>query len=883
MAAAAAVLLAGGAAWGQTAPAANPERLDTQFAHELSRLKQIDLMKDQEAAAAGTPAENLWKAQLLLAQYDELIKAPGADAAKIGQDYLAAITAYVQANPKALDGGWALDHAQFILSRLSQPYLTRMEYFANNRRDRLALAPLAALADQLLRAGGDNLAASLKALEAAKPFDDKTYALRFSAAAEVRYYSAWALYFRAMSLDPAGGEGADRRKLLTQAVEALNEWAVDDSDNGVNFQAYLLRAKAENESGDLPRAQADFAKAQNDKAPNWVQYQSRYQMVVAFLRAGDLRQAQTTLDAFKRWIPRDNPEAGISADMLAYRVAWALAETRTDAAERRWGEHAALDILSGVIQRDPRYRDLVSDQLAAQIPDAMELNALMPIQLLAVARSITQAEDGKAPESQQRLTRGLAAAQAVIDDTTVPRPDRLEAIFLAGVTSALLNNPATAARYNVQFAELAPQDPRAAQMVNLALQQIGEIRKAATQAGKPLPPEMSALTGKALGLAIDTYGQKQWLFARARILEDEGKIDQAAAIYAAIPQDDRNYLDSRYRLVTIAADRFSQLAAKKEATEADVKKAAADLFDACGKFVGLLDHPPESAPREVLAAAQNGGYRYNIWFIEAAAALHPLVKQADVAIDRLEKLEAAKKQLSAAQQTSLLRYRILAYQLAGQSDKAMQVIGEFMASAGTNNADALNVLHGMVLSTIDEIDKVESTNPAQAKQLAGNVVQLLNPIIKQADAAAAAPDADAARKDEAFEYHLVRADMMVRAGQYAEAQQAALDLQKDRPPDIRPFLTEARGLFGEAQAKNDPRLFAKSQDYFRRILERMAPGGEGFWECWLRMLQSMEAQGTANAAEIKSRLGDLKGVYGSAFGGTRRKEDFAQMAAKYGV
>lgn len=861
-----------------TVPAAASERLDTQYSHELSRLKQIEIMKAE--LAAGGAAENLWKAQLLLAQYDELIKAQGADAGKIGQDYAAALSAYVAANPKALDGAWALDHAQFILSKLSQPVLTRMEYFSNSRRDRMALAPLATMADQLLRAGAENLAASLKVLEAAKPFDEKSYMLRYGAAAEVRYYSAWAFYFRAMSLDPAGEEAVERKKLLGQAIEALNEWAVDDSDNGVNFQAYLLRAKAASETGDLPKAQTDFAKAQNEKAPNWVQYQARYQTVVAFLRANDLRQAQTSLDAFKRWIPKDNAEAITSADMLAYRVAWALAQTRADPAERRWSEHQALDILASVIQRDARYRDLVSEQLAAQIPDSMELKGLAPIQLLAVARTIGQRERGETPESQQRLQRALAAAQAAYADQAVSRADRLEAVFLSGVASSLLNNLADAAKYNVQFAELAPQDARSRQLVDLALQQIGELRKAA--GNKALPPELAALTSKALGLSIDTFGQKQWLYARGRILEEEGKIDQAAGIYAGIPVDDRNYLDARYRLVTIAADRFSQLTGKSGTTGAAIKQAAGELFDACGKFVALLETPPASAPREVLEAAQNGGYRYNIWFIEAAAALHPAVKETGVAVDRLEKLDAAKKQLSTAQQTSLLRYRILAYQLAGQVEKAAQVINEFVASGGAENGEALTALHGMVLTTIDEIDKTETVDQAQAKSLAGNVVQLLEPIIRQANAAAAAPGADAAKKDEAFEYRLVKADMRVRAGQFGEAETDALALQQDRPQDIRAYLTEARAIFGQAQAKNDDKLFIKSQDYFTRILARMAPGGEGYWECWLRMLQSMELQG-GDQATIKTKLGDLKGAYGMQFGGTRHKKDFAQMAQKYGL
>ena len=114
-------------------------------------------------------------------------------------------------------------------------------------------------------------------------------------------------------------------------------------------------------------------------------------------------------------------------------------------------------------------------------------------------------------------------------------------------------------------------------------------------------------------------------------------------------------------------------------------------------------------------------------------------------------------------------------------------------------------------------------------------MKLLDPIIKQST--------DENKKDTAFEYRLIQADMMVRAGQYAEAQQLAVALQNEKRSDIRTFLwLEARGVFAEAQATGDAKAFAKSQDYFTRILQKLSPGSESYWESWLRIIESMEAR-----------------------------------------
>lgn len=861
----------------QTAPSAlppaPPPHADTQLAQELTRLKQVDALKAKLAEAANTPAENLWKAQLILSTWDDA----AGDKSERGRTYLAAIAAYLKNNsPPSPDGAWALAQAQFILTKLSQPVITRMEYFANNAKDRAALAPLAALAYQLLAGATTSLDAAMKIAEAKQPFDEKVYMKAYSASAEAKYYAAWAGYFRAMALDPGA---PDRQTLLTSAAAALNEWAVDDTDNGVNFQAYLLRGKILGEARDFPRALADFAKAQNEKAPAWVQYQARYQAVVANLNARDFKAAASTLDLFKRSIPKDNTEALLSAEMLGYRVNSAIAESKASEAERKAGRLEALAGLSAIIEKDPRFKDLVYEQLAAQIPENADLSSLLPMQQLALAHFSSQGQRGDTPESRQSLKQSIDAATAVRNHKDASKANKTEATYLIGVCNAVLGNLPEAAKYNVEFAEMAPADPRARQIVELALQQIGELRKissppnaSAGSAGTTLSPELRDLAHRALKLSIEQFGQLQWRYPQARMLEDEGepaKLAQAARIYEQIPQDDRNYLDARYRLVNLATSRFSNL--PPATPEQAMQAAAQEVFKACTAFINLLDHPPASAAKEALENAQS--YRYDIWIIEAATALHSAVRQPEVALDRLAKLEAARDKLSEPQRGGLLRYRILAYQMSNQPDKAFAVVQEY---AKANNQDAMGVIRSMALSTLEEINKVEPTDPAQAKRLATYVVQLFDPIIRQSTADGKA--------DTAFEYRLIQADMMIRAGQADQAGKAALALQQERPGDIRAYMTEARALFASAQASANNADFAKAQDYFTRILQRLSPGSEAFWECWLRIIQSMEGQKAAGSQEeIKSKLRDLKGIYGTKFGGEMFRPELTQLALKYGL
>ncbi|HVX86534.1 MAG TPA: hypothetical protein VH253_17260 [Phycisphaerae bacterium] len=832
---------------------------DSRFATDLLRLGQVDVMAAEAAAAKGKPAENLWKSERILAGWDDLSKTR-AEADRNSAGYTEAVGAYLDSQAQGIDGIWALDQAKFVLSRLADPMINRLEYWSNTEKERRALAPLAALAQRLLDQSKISLAAGMRDAEKGA-FDEAGYMRAYSGAAEAEYYGAWGDYYSAMAMDPGD---AKRQALLSRAITTLGKWADAKEDTGVNNQSLLLRGKAEAEAGNYEAALKDLGKAENAKAPAWVQYQARYQTVVVHIREKDYAGAQGALTSMSASLPADNADARNATDILAYRLAWAEAEAKEGVA-REQAEQGALGILDGIVRRDPRYRGLVFEEIAEEIPDHRRLEGLHPLQQLAIAYADSLGQKGETAESKEQVSAAAAAAEAVYGSSAANPSEKLEAAFLAGVCNALIGKVAEAAKYNVAFAEVAPaSDPRTKPIVELAIQQIGELRKAA---GEKIPAELQSLSERALAVSTGKLGEDQWKYAQARTLEDGGQLDEAANEFEQIPPTDKNYLDAQFHLIAIATRRLS---AVKEGAGDQARAAAKEVFGACDRFMKLLANPPASVSGEALAQAKN--YVPDIWLIEAGAALNPAVKDSKRALDRLDKLAGMKEKLSGAQQAAVMRYQVQAYQMAGQADKAFAAVEAY---AKTHGQDALEVIKGMAVSSLDEIKKVEETDPSEARRLADYVAKLMDPIIAEAQ--------KEGKGDTVFEYKEIQADMLVRAGHLKEGRELAIALEKQKPGDLRSFMTEARACFAIAQASGSPEDYAYARDFFERIQPQITPGVDTYWECWLRIIQCVIAiNGDAAAPEIKKHLSDLHELFGDKLGGDAYHEEFAKLVERYG-
>ena len=115
----------------------------------------------------------------------------------------------------------------------------------------------------------------------------------------------------------------------------------------------------------------------------------------------------------------------------------------------------------------------------------------------------------------------------------------------------------------------------------------------------------------------------------------------------------------RYQLVSIATIKFGKLTAAK-AADSDIQSAATQLFNTCGLFISLLDHPGKLPPEAVNNLKV---YRTDILMVEASTALHPAVKRVDQAKEYLDQLDKVRATLPALQQGAILRFRIQQLQM----------------------------------------------------------------------------------------------------------------------------------------------------------------------------------------------------------------------------
>ncbi len=243
---AAVVLLA--AASVLAAPGAPAAHSDTAYARELVLLRQGTLLKGAAAAASNPATAALFRSQAVIAGWTDL-EARRGDSIAAGREYLKDLQAYLDSNPQDLDGMWTLDQAKFILGPLSSPIINRMEYWANGKKDRDDLRPMADLADRLLKMATARIEANLADLETDTaprryPSDDayaKAYMAVLNAKGEVEYYRAWSLYFQALAMDANAPGRTDK---LLEAAKILGQWADGDESSGVKYQSLFCVARS---------------------------------------------------------------------------------------------------------------------------------------------------------------------------------------------------------------------------------------------------------------------------------------------------------------------------------------------------------------------------------------------------------------------------------------------------------------------------------------------------------------------------------------------------------------------------------------------------------------------------------------------------------------
>jgi hypothetical protein len=909
-------LTSGATLWAQATPPAKtklPEYVeakhrDTQFAHELAKLGLTDTLNAYLLKAKGTPVESVFAADAILSQWDELSRDRSARARNV-ETYVTALGKYLDTAGPKLDPIWCNEHAKFILGIMADPIRTRVEYYGINDRDRAQLKPLADTALRLLDAAGKLLAEQMVAEENVQPMNKERWQQAYGLNGDVQYYRPFAQYFGALALPKSDGK---RHTLLRAAAKGCSDYADGDAESGVKFISALLRGKCNSEAGEFESAINDLNVAATKAAnnPEWLRYQASYQIVVARIRQGnfytEIKGTEETKDSkgkviksstatkfelntigngplpalkeFKTWIeselPKDNQKAAlISWEMLKYRVLVAQGEYEAtvlkDSAVSAKTKQEATALLMDLLQREPRFQDLIYDQLAAGIPDNADLSKYPPMQKLALAwvKSTTAQDD---EPGRKQLEVAITAAEAVATDTTATATEKQESLLIAALATNRLGRMIESVQYNIRFAEINPKDKRSKDSLEMALAQIGQIRKA--NQGKPVSEEVQNLTRKALALMTGDQGDPRWMFAQGAVLEDAGKLDEAAKAFAKVPATEATYSDAQYRLLRITQTQLLKLTSgENKPDEAKIKEAAKALMAAADKFLS----PPKNASPETHKKVED--YKRDVWIIQAITAVKHLKDGATAlkALDQVEGTANAAKPIPTAMQGLVLRYRILALNMVNKTKEANELVKIYYEKYPQQ---APEIIRGMVYEAIKDIDVYEKTEPERAKQTAKEAADLVLMLAELSKADKSKSEADRA-KDE-YAYRQYYGDMLIRGGRADEAYKLFTDMDnafKAKNPgrdDIFNKMGQARALFYMGHHLD-------AHEAFVRLIPRLEQASESWWEAYLRVLQCNEKLGK-DTEDTKKTLKNLKGSFPQTIGGPY-KDDFMLLLTKYSI
>ncbi len=804
---------------------------------------------------ATNPADKaLFRAADIFCRWDQFNAHP-AKQEKLGQEFVQAVNSYLQATGDHVDPQWSTVQAQFLLANVTRNAVNQIEFWSGTPALRQDLAPSANLARRLLTLALKHYSDVVTSLNNATTFthaDEARYTNAMNGQRDTAYYLAYADYFSALSLPPSAKA---RQKLLTAAIGGITPYA-GAQNSGVYYRALLLRGKAYLRNGQYNKANADLTTAQSAHAPVWLQYDARYQQVTALLRSGKYQQARSALQTFVAWTnaqpQADSVGAKMGEQLLAFRIAMASAVTLKNPAQRAAAMDAAIKIVSDVISKAPQYQGLIFSHLAQDITAKSDLNALPPLQVLALAW--TEAQNPATANQRQ----ALVTAQGLLDRKNLPHSIRAETTLVAAITASQLGQVELAAKLNIAFVRLAPKDPRAKHAIALALSELSQLNES-----RHVSAGIDKLTTEAISLDWHTFHDPQIRFPYALQLENAGQYQQAIKMFHQIPATDSLYLDAQYQLVRIRAEQLSSLVLKK-APHSRQTKAAHQLLHAASAYMTLLNHPPAAATKNSLARAR--GYRVNILMLEAGTAISPL-RNPFRAGHYLDQLTAMEKQLSPKLRGILLRYRIRQYQLAGQSNKILPLVQKFASQSTQNAAD---VIKGLIGQYDQESRKYRHSDPGKARRLAANAAALLQQLITSLQTQPGKKN-----EDDIYAYRQIQASELIRAGEGQQAWQTFKTLEKQRPGDLTNFIGAARALYASGH-------FNHSHSIYVRLIPQLEPGSEIYWQAYYYLIR---CNLKANAYENQTRaaLKQLVALYGAAIGGKEYHKQFELLLHEFNL
>jgi hypothetical protein len=370
------------------------------------------------------------------------------------------------------------------------------------------------------------------------------------------------------------------------------------------------------------------------------------------------------------------------------------------------------------------------------------------------------------------------------------------------------------------------------------------------------------MTREAIGLAYETFHEKQWRFAYAVALQQAHHYRRAGKIFAAVSPRNPQYIQARYQLVRIQARQLTQLMAADQ-DPISIRSAARHTIHSARALVAVIDHPPAGTPADVIKQART--YRPELLMLIADTALDPLHEplRAGTALDQLD---AMSKSLSSAQRGIILRYRIRQYQLMGKSGDILPLIRRY-ARGTSENAD--DVIKGLIGQYLHESRRLRHSDKAKSQSLAANAASLLKQLI------AAMSKHPKKNKLRIYVYNQLRAQELIYAGEPEKSLALYKKLEKQNPHDLGNFIGGARAAYAIPN-------YSLAHSLYVRIIPKLEPGSALYWEAYLYLIRSNIRRGVYRKQTVQT-LKSLVAIYGSTIGGKYYHRQYNQLLRTYGL
>ncbi len=819
---------------------------------------------------------------------------------------------------------WRLMLGKDLVYRQAEPYYMNILLKTPTAEDRRALLAITTKAADVFDALKTSVTEEKDRIESLGPekFND-TVIGRLRKLDELRlageYFGAWAVFYRALAMDPADAQRAALLKeVLAFLVEQSNYVDRPHGETGVQCESLVLAGMASRLLGEYPTADNYLGRAievaetvempEARAAVAWVVVLARLEQIKAARDRGDGNAAVAGIERFRTWM------AAAAADNLGAQLAIALLEmdlyrrqAETAAGRGDSAEHARLMTrarrpLLALAEAKPAYRDAVYETVYQTLRHTTDVTGLDPFEqticLAGLIRDATQIkrrietlDNGVQAESTddirkeaERLKlemaktfdRAIEVADALLASTdALAVRFRPETLFNRAVClyerGKLLDSARTFMAVADEHADFDRAETAAGHAVDIAAQLYQDEAMQQHQAVREtFLGTLRVLTQRYPDTDRARYAQ----FFLANVLDRLGRHADAAVEYAKVDGAHPKAIDARYyRLLCLQRrlDELEQADPDEAVLIEQVRGIIAESKKVTAAATRLKNELAAAQPQTPEVRSRLGEVNYFAGDAELIAATVSCLPAIHDYAGALKLLEDFSKRYPGHRDLigSALRIRILAYQGLRRFDEAAGIVDAFLDGAPEQASD---VIVSLLSGVRDGVTKARDRGDEAAAAIrAGELRSLAQRLWTWAQKHATTLEVDEklAIKSMVADAHLLGGDVEEALKLFDEcvAEDAA------RWPDGK--AVHGPSLFGKAEALRRLKRYKEAINLYNEVWRRTEERSTLWWRTLVRSLDCHTQVGTPPARILNSiaqhRRGDPE------MGGSRIRAEFDRL------